>query len=86
MSSYRIRTNNTLLLEFGIVREDVQREGVVPGVDKLDGLVEIVDGDDGQNRCKDLTGKSGSQVGPLPTLIKPWSLTRSLENHRNQHP
>ena len=33
---------------------------MVPGVDKFDSLVEIVDGDDGQNRCKDFTGRKAA--------------------------
>jgi len=43
----RFEINPTLLLEFGIVREDVQRQRVVPSIDKFDSFVEVVDGNDG---------------------------------------
>ena len=49
--------NLTLLLELGVVREDVQRKRVIPSVDEFDSFVEIVDGDDGQNWCKKFTGR-----------------------------
>ena len=53
----RYQINLTLLLELGVVREDVQRKRVVPSVDEFDGLVEIVDGNDGQDRCKYFPGR-----------------------------
>ena len=54
---YASTTNLTLLLELGIVREDVQSKRVIPSVDEINSLVKIVDGNDGQNRCEYFTGR-----------------------------
>lgn len=59
----------TLLLESCVIRKDVQRKRVLPRVDELDRFVKIVDGEDGQNRRKDFTGRS--------TAVRITSLLRS---------
>ena len=43
----RVPTDDTFLLELGIICEDVQGEGVVPSVNEFDSFVEIVDSDYG---------------------------------------
>jgi len=78
------KTDPTLLFEVGIVRENVQRKGVIPSVDELDGFVEIVDGNDGQNRCKNFTVRSAIVRATATGDHNPWTLTRSLRNHQNQ--
>jgi len=50
----------TLLPELAVVSEDVQCKRVVPGIDEFDSLIEIVDGDDGQNWRKYFTGRGAA--------------------------
>lgn len=45
----------TFLPELSVIRKEVQCKRVVPSIDKFDSFIKIVDGNDGQNRCKEFT-------------------------------
>lgn len=49
-----------------VLREDVQRQRLLPGVDEVDGLLDALHGDDGEDRAEDLLlhdGAVGVDVG-----------------------